>query len=93
MRFHKPARNRTDVDPPYGRERREQGELGRGEGFIAQRHQQGDKGCRSHPAAQIFKEHRRRHAEHMLIGDGEQPVTGIRQPLQDAENHQGTEQA
>ena len=92
MGLDKPAGDRPNVHAADRGQRREQRELGSGKGFIAQRHQQRDKRRRPHSPAQVFKEHGGCHGIEVLIGNRQQPVASVGDPLQHTEDQQRPKQ-
>jgi len=62
--------------------------LGGGEACIAQAHQQRDEGGGAQAAAQVFNRDARRHQQHVLAADRDQPEAQVGHGLQQAEHHQ-----
>ncbi len=93
MGFDEPAGDRADIDASYGGQRRQQRELSGGERAVAQRHQQCHEGRGAHTATQVFEEDGAAHGEQTLVGHRQDPIPEVGDCLQDAEQHERTEQA
>ena len=71
---------------------REQGVLRGAETLVADRHEQGQKGCRAHPTRKILEGHGKDQHTVVFTHPGKGHKRKYRNGLQYAENHQGTEQ-